>query len=129
MSVGGPADFFLNYAVSRTRQMGVLSVVAAGNEDQDACNTSPASSSDALTVGATDIDDSRAYFSNWGTCVDIFAPGVNIMSTMPDQYLQYLSGTSMATPLVAGLAAYLASYDGVHTPDDITYSLMRRTTS
>lgn len=79
-------------------------VVAAGNDNADACNTSPARAPGAITVGATTQSDSRASFSNWGTCVDIFAPGYQILSTYhtSNSATATLSGTSMACPHVAG---------------------------
>ena len=87
-----------------------MPVVAAGNENMDACWTSPASTSVALTVAASDINDQRAWFSNQGFCVDLFAPGVDITSVTTCDNGQTdcfgtWSGTSMATPHVAGIAA------------------------
>jgi len=107
MSLGGDFAQAMNDAVEAAFKAGVLVIVAAGNEDQDACQVSPASAPSAITVGAVDSDDDRAYFSNWGKCVDIFAPGVAInSSTIPSTYDSW-SGTSMATPHVAGVAARL----------------------
>lgn len=84
---------------------GIYVIVAAGNEAQDACNTSPASNLEAITVGASSIDDSFAYFSNKGKCVNIVAPGVEILSTVPGNKTAVFSGTSMAAPNVAGIIA------------------------
>jgi len=107
MSLGGGLAESLNKAVEAAVKAGVLVIVAAGNEDSDACEVSPASAPTAVTVGAVDLNDERAYFSNWGKCVDIFAPGVAInSSTIPSTYDSW-SGTSMATPHVAGVAARL----------------------
>jgi len=107
MSLGGGLAESLNKAVEAAVKAGVLVIVAAGNEDSDACEVSPASAPSAVTVGAVDLNDERAYFSNWGKCVDIFAPGVAInSSTIPSTYDSW-SGTSMATPHVAGVAARL----------------------
>lgn len=85
----------------------VTTVVAEGEEDTDACTTSPARAPSALTVAASDSSDARAYFSNFGSCVDIFAPGVGITSAWhsSDASTNTISGTSMASPHVAGVAA------------------------
>ncbi|WP_134773952.1 S8 family peptidase [Ornithinimicrobium flavum] len=107
MSLGGGASKAVDDAVSRLTGAGVTTVVAAGNEDQDACNVSPARATSAITVGATDAADVRAGFSNYGSCVDLFAPGVSITSAWyrSDTQLSTISGTSMASPHVAGAAA------------------------
>ncbi|KAF8070919.1 Extracellular serine proteinase [Scenedesmus sp. PABB004] len=110
MSIGGGRSAALNTAVRDASAKGVLSVVAAGNEAADACTSSPAAEPTAVTVGATvrpsGGGDGRAYYSNFGTCVDVFAPGDAIVSeAMTDGKTQTLSGTSMATPHVTGLAA------------------------
>jgi cerevisin len=77
--------------------------VAAGNENNDACNTSPASVKSIFTVMASDKNDNRAWFSNWGACADIYAPGVNVLSTIPGGGTAMYSGTSMASPVMAGV--------------------------
>ncbi|KAI1273072.1 subtilase [Xylaria sp. FL0933] len=116
MSLGGGQSQAINNAIEAIAAAGVVPVVAAGNEAQDAANTSPASAPDAITVGALDATtDQRASFSNFGTVVDIYAPGVDVLSVgiknNSDQ--ETLSGTSMASPHVAGLAAYLMSLEGL----------------
>lgn len=85
--------------------------MAAGNDNADACDYSPAASERAVTVGASTLGDERAYFSNYGKCVDIFAPGLNIQSTWigGKNAVNTISGTSMASPHIAGLLAYFLS--------------------
>ena len=111
MSLGGGKSPALDLAVNAAVKAGLHFAVAAGNENQDACNISPASAENAITVGASTISDARAYFSNYGKCVDIFAPGLNILSTYigSDAATAYLSGTSMASPHIAGLLTYYLS--------------------
>jgi subtilisin family serine protease len=107
MSLGGAAFAPVDTAVTNSINAGVHYSVAAGNNNQNACNVSPARVPLATTVGATTITDSRAAFSNFGPCVDLFAPGVNIYSavhTAPNAY-GTAQGTSMASPHAAGTAA------------------------
>ena len=112
LSLGGGFSQSVNDAVARAVSDGVVVAVAAGNGNADACASSPASEPSALTVGATDSGDTRASFSNYGSCVDLFAPGVSITSDWLGSATatNTISGTSMASPHVAGVAAlYLAS--------------------
>lgn len=107
MSLGGGADSATDAAVARMTSAGVTVVVAAGNSNTDACTSSPARAASAITVAATTSTDARASFSNYGSCVDIFAPGQNITSAWigSTTATNTISGTSMASPHVAGVAA------------------------
>ena len=87
------------------------------SDNKDACDYSPASAENAVTVGASTLGDERAYFSNHGKCVDVFAPGLNILSTWTggNETSNTISGTSMASPHICGLLAYLLSIHGSQT--------------
>ncbi|KAJ3416221.1 subtilisin-like serine protease [Chytridiales sp. JEL 0842] len=117
MSLGGSANTALDNAVGAAVRSGVTFVVAAGNDGRDACTNSPARARSAITVGASDINDRLASFSNRGTCVDVIAPGVNILSTWNDGRTNAISGTSMASPHVAGIVAVAMSEGKVTTPE------------
>jgi subtilisin family serine protease len=136
MSLGGGADTTLDNAVKRSIASGVSYSIAAGNGNilgwpQNACNYSPARVPEAITVGATDSSDRRASFSNYGTCLDLFAPGVSIASAWDDSdtATNTISGTSMATPHTAGVAAlYLATHPTA-TPAQVRDALVNGATS
>jgi len=113
MSLGGGRSRALDAAVNAATRRGVFFAVAAGNDNRDACNYSPAAATEAVTVGASTIDDRMAWFSNHGKCVDVFAPGKDILSTWIGSNVatNTISGTSMASPHVAGLIALLLGKD------------------
>ncbi|WVQ83347.1 hypothetical protein IAT38_005486 [Cryptococcus sp. DSM 104549] len=117
MSLGGGKAKSLDDAVDAAVEAGLHFAVAAGNDNKDACNYSPAAAEKAVTVGASTLGDERAYFSNHGKCVDIFAPGLNILSTWTggNETTNTISGTSMASPHICGLLAYLLSIHGTET--------------
>ncbi|ORZ35657.1 peptidase S8/S53 domain-containing protein [Catenaria anguillulae PL171] len=123
MSLGGPKNDAVNKAVQAAVQAGITFAIAAGNENADACNVSPASVPEAITVGATDDKDALASFSNWGKCVDINAPGVSVLSTWNNGKTNTISGTSMATPHVAGVAALLLA-DTPLAPADLAKKMI-----
>jgi hypothetical protein len=112
MSLGMASSFYAgDQALLRAAQANIIPVVAAGNDGRDACGYWPAHSSSAITVGSTDIRDYRSSFSNYGSCVDIYAPGSSITSTLPNDRIGVMSGTSMACPVVSGtVALHLEKY-------------------
>lgn len=125
MSLGGGASSAIDEAIDRIVDAGVTVAVAAGNETADACDSSPARADSAITVAASNIDDQAAYFSNYGSCVDLFAPGEDITSSWmgSDTATNTISGTSMATPHVTGAAAlYLEEHPGA-SPSSVASAL------
>jgi subtilisin family serine protease len=131
MSLGGGKSSTLNDAVASLVASGVTVAVAAGNSNRNACNYSPASEPLALTVGATTSSDARSSFSNFGSCLDLFAPGSAITSAWitSTSSSNTISGTSMASPHVAGLAAvFLAAYPSA-TPATVASSILGAATT
>jgi subtilisin family serine protease len=137
MSLGGGVSTALDTAVSGSIASGVTYAVAAGNGNsrgvpQDACSSSPARVGTALTVGATDKTDAVASFSNYGTCVDLFAPGVGITSDWysrkSNAATNTISGTSMAAPHVAGMAALQLSVTPGASPDEVAEAILGNAT-
>lgn len=130
MSLGGGATSALDTAVRNSITAGVVYVLAAGNDNTNACNTSPARTAEAITVGATTNKDGRAYFSNFGTCVDLFAPGVDITASWltSDTATNTVSGTSMASPHVAGAAVRYLQNNPTATPLAVRNALVNSAT-
>jgi subtilisin family serine protease len=124
MSLGGGADSTVDNAVKRAIQAGITFAVAAGNANTDACSTSPARVPEAITVNATDNQDNRSSFSNYGSCTDIFAPGTTITSTRNGGGSTSMSGTSMATPHVVGAAALYLTANPSATPAQVRDALV-----
>ncbi|KAG8786725.1 subtilisin-like serine protease [Ceratobasidium sp. 428] len=125
MSLGGPADSSLDSAINNAINGGVHFTIAAGNSNVDASSTSPARVAAAITVGAVDYNNAKASFSNYGSIVDIQAPGVNVLSAWigSPSATNTISGTSMATPFVAGILANAISQYGSKSPAQLAADL------
>lgn len=131
LSIGGGASSSVDTAVANLVADGVTVSVAAGNSNVDACTTSPARAASALTVGASNKSDYRSSFSNWGTCLDMFAPGETITSAgiSTTTSLVNMSGTSMAAPHVAGAAAIYLSQKTSAQPAEVIDALVTGATT
>ena len=131
MSLGGGASTATDDAVARMTAAGVVVAVAAGNDNGNACSYSPARAPSAITVGSTTNTDARSSFSNYGTCLDIYAPGSNILSSWytGTSATNTISGTSMASPHVAGAAALYLASNPTATPAQVATALAAAATT
>ncbi|GHX29476.1 alkaline serine exoprotease A precursor [Vibrio cholerae] len=128
LSLGGGISQAMDQAVARLVQRGVTAVIAAGNDNKDACQVSPAREPSGITVGSTTNNDGRSNFSNWGNCVQIFAPGSDVTSASHKGGTTTMSGTSIASPHVAGVAALYLQENKNLSPNQIKTLLSDRST-
>ena len=131
MSLGGGASSALDDAVRRSISAGVTYAIAAGNSSADACGSSPSRVTEAITVGATTSTDARASYSNFGTCLDVFAPGSSITSAWytSSTATNTISGTSMATPHVTGTAALYLQTNPSAAPSAVASAIVTSATT
>src|SRR6056297_169651 len=131
MSLGGGSSTALDDAVRSAISSGITFVVAAGNDNANACNGSPNRVAEAITTGSSTSSDSRSSFSNWGSCVDIFAPGSSITSTWinGNNSTNTIRGTSMAAPHVAGAAALYLDANSTAAPSEVFNALVSNATT
>ncbi|KAG9240239.1 oryzin precursor [Calycina marina] len=131
MSMGSDKNLAMNRILTEAVNAGIFIGCAAGNEAMDARMTSPASADGPCVIGATNSSDMRDLHSNWGPKIDVWAPGVNVLSTWNngDRSINILSGTSMATPHVVGLAAYLTVLEGPRSPRDLCQRIKQLATT
>jgi subtilisin family serine protease len=130
MSLGGGFSSALNSAVTSMINSGVYTAVAAGNSNANACNFSPSSAAGTLTVAASDSSDRKASFSNFGSCVDVYAPGVSIKSTWLNGGTNTISGTSMASPHAAGVGAlYKSNFGDASSSTVVSWIINNATTN
>jgi subtilisin family serine protease len=131
MSLGGRASSALDTAVNNAINSGITFTLAAGNSNQNACNFSPARVAAGITVGATTSTDARASYSNFGSCLDLFAPGSSITSAWhtSDTATNTISGTSMAAPHVAGVAALFLQSNPAASPSTVRDTIVANATT
>jgi subtilisin family serine protease len=129
MSLGGGLNSSLNTAATNLANSGIFLAVAAGNENQNACNVSPASAAGVFTTAASTSSDAKASYSNWGSCVEGYAPGSSITSTWINSGTNTISGTSMASPHVAGVAALYKGAFGDAASSTIVTWIINNSTS